>query len=131
MKLLLDTHVWLWMLLDPASLGKKAASRLEDPANELWLSSISVWEALLLGEKKKLKLPAEPHRWIEQAIKDPAAQELPLSHAIALESRRIHLDHGDPADRFISATARVHGLILVTADDKLLDAKLCELLSAQ
>jgi PIN domain nuclease of toxin-antitoxin system len=51
MKLLLDTHIWLWSLIDPGQLSKRVADELVDPSNELWVSPISTWEILLLSEK--------------------------------------------------------------------------------
>ncbi len=48
MKLLLDTHIWLWSALDPARLSRRVAAALENPTNELWLSPISLWEVLTL-----------------------------------------------------------------------------------
>ena len=48
MRLLLDTHIWLWSLIEPERLGKRTRNELRDPENELWLSPVSTWEALTL-----------------------------------------------------------------------------------
>lgn len=118
MKLLLDTHIWLWSLIEPARLGKQTRAELEDPGNELWLSPISSWEALMLNAKGRLELPADLAGWVAQAT--APFREAPLTHEIALASRRLTLPHQDPADRFLAATAQVLDLTLVTADVGLL-----------
>jgi PIN domain nuclease of toxin-antitoxin system len=91
---------------------------LSNPANELWLSPISTWEALLLESKGRVWFLQSPEDWIEEAI--APFREAPLTHEIALEAQQIALPHRDPADRFIAATAKVLGLTLATADTKLL-----------
>ena len=116
MKLLLDTHVWLWSLLEPARLKPAVRAALTEDKNELWLSPISAWEALVLAERGRLSLEGEPRRWVEQALAATQAKEAALTHEIALASRSVELPHEDPADRFLVATARVLGLRLVTAD---------------
>jgi PIN domain nuclease of toxin-antitoxin system len=119
-KLLLDTHIWLWSLLEPARLTRRVARALEDEENELWLSPISVWELLILVEKGRLTLDLPVEQWIERAMKAGALKEAPITQEVALETRRVALPHRDPADRFIAATARVFDLTLVTADRNLL-----------
>ena len=119
MKLLLDTHIWLWSALDPARLSKRVAGALEDPANELWLSPISVWEALVLAERKRVHLRPDPSTWVRDTLYDIPLREAPLNHEVALESRNVEVGHQDPADRFLVATARVYGLTLVSADRRL------------
>lgn len=118
MRLLLDTHIWLWALLEPARLASAVAAALEDPANELWLSPVSVWETLLLAERGRLELDAAPAHWIERRLNRVPMREAPLTREVAVLSRSLDL-HQDPADRFIAATAVVYGLVLVTADDRL------------
>jgi PIN domain nuclease of toxin-antitoxin system len=118
LRLLLDTHIWLWSLQDPARLGRRVLHELRDPKNELWLSPVSTWEALTLNAKKRLVLPSDLSRWVIEAT--APLKEAPLTHEIALASRLLPLAHNDPADRFIAATAQVLRLTLVTADTHLL-----------
>ncbi len=120
MKLLLDTHIWIWGLLDPDRLSSRVRSALESPDNELWLSPISVWEAHLLVERGRLTVDLTPALWVEQMVQALPRREAPLTHQIALASRQLALSHTDPADRFIAATAKVLDLTLVTADQRLL-----------
>lgn len=123
MKLLLDTHIWLWSLLEPARLTKGVAGALEDERNELWLSPISVWELTILMEKGRVTVEADLEEWVAQAMEKSAAKEAPVTREVALETRKIHLPHRDPADRFLAATASVFDLTLVTADQHLLALK--------
>ena len=118
MKLLLDTHIWLWSLHDPTRLGKRVLHELRNPDNELWISPISTWEALTLNAKGKIELPADLSRWLVQATS--RLREAPLTHEIALAAQQLPFPHNDPADRLLAATAQVLGLTLVTADLKLL-----------
>lgn len=123
MKLLLDTHIWLWALLEPERLTPAVRTALESADNELWLSPISVWEALVLAERGRLSLNAPVAEWIERMVRAIPRREAPLTHDIAVASRQLKLPHQDPADRFLAATARVLGLTLVTADERLLESK--------
>ena len=120
MSLLLDTHIWLWSLLDPERLCGRARNALTDPANTLALSPVSVWETLVLAEKDRVLLRPDPWSWIRTALTVGPVRELPVTFDIALASRTIRVGHDDPADRFIAATAAVHDLTLVTADASLL-----------
>lgn len=122
MKLLLDTHIWLWGLLQPERLSPAVCTELESPRNELWLSPISVWEALVLVERGQLSVGTSPAEWVEQMVRAVPRREAPLTHDIAVMSQRLKLPHQDPADRFLAATARVMGLTLVTADKRLLES---------
>ncbi len=122
MKLLLDTHIWIWSLFAPDKLTGTVTGHLESPANELWLSPISVWETLLLVERGRLKVRGQPAAVVNDMLKAGPFREAPVTHAVAMHSRRVQLPHEDPADRFLAATAVVYDLTLVTADDRMLNA---------
>ena len=77
MKLLLDTHIWIWSLLEPARIKPRIAKALESPANEKWLSPISVWESRVLVEKGRVKLNMDFEEWIAQALFELSPQEAP------------------------------------------------------
>lgn len=121
MKLLLDTHIWLWSLLDPDRLSDRTRRALIASGNTLALSPVSVWEALVLAEKGRVLLPPDPWSWIRTALTVRPMREIPLTFEVAFASRSIRLVDGDPADRFIAAAAMVHDLTLVTADASLLE----------
>jgi PIN domain nuclease of toxin-antitoxin system len=117
-KLLLDTHIWLWSLVEPARLGRRVQRELKNRDNELWLSPISTWEALLLHAKGRIRLHGNLQEWLARATAH--TREAPLTHEIVLSAQGLLLSHADPADRFLAATAQVLGLTLVTADERLL-----------
>ncbi len=119
MKLLLDTHIWLWALLEPERLSAEVQSAIQSTDSELWLSPVSVWEATLLAERGRLKLNSVVEPWVRSMVAALPCHEALLTNEIAIVSRSLKLSHQDPADRFIAATAQVLGLTLVTADERL------------
>ena len=121
MKLLLDTHIWLWSVLEPNRLTRRVEKALRDPANELWLSPVSVAELIVLLRKGRLKLPHDVASWVAKTIEELQINEAPLTVEVALAISSLDFRHGDPADHFLAATARVLDLTLVTADERLLD----------
>jgi PIN domain nuclease of toxin-antitoxin system len=118
LKLLLDTHIWLWSLREPKRLSRRIEGELRNADNELWISPVSTWEALVLSAKGRLDLHESPAAWMRHAT--AGFREAPLTHEIALASQQLAFTHNDPADRFLAATAKVLGLVLVTADERLL-----------
>lgn len=118
MKLLLDTHIWLWSLAEPKRLSRQVQQELRQVHNELWLSPVSTWEALLLHAKGRIRLRGDIREWVARATAH--MREAPLTHEIVVAARDLPLRHPDPADRFLAATAEVLGLTLVTADQRLL-----------
>lgn len=123
MKLLLDTHIWLWSLLEPDKLARRVVQALEAAENELWLSPISTWELLVLVKKNRVVLNKDVSEWISEAMEKVPLQEAPLTHEVALATRHTGLQHRDPADHFLAATARVFGLTLVTADKRMIGVR--------
>ena len=123
MKLLLDTHIWLWSALNPARLSSRVAAALENPSNELWLSPISLWEVLTLCQKGRLILDPNPQAWIADTLDTIPMREAQVTYEVAQKTGRVQLPHRDPADRFLVATARVYDLTLATADEHLLKAR--------
>jgi len=117
LKLLLDTHIWLWTLREPHRLGEQTLLELKKNTNELWLSPISTWEALTLNFKGRIRILGDLANWLAQAT--AGTKEAPFTHEIALLARQLQL-HQDPADRILAATAEALDLTLVTADEQLL-----------
>jgi PIN domain nuclease of toxin-antitoxin system len=122
MKLLLDTHIWLWYLLGDQRLFPQLQTAIRDDMTELWLSPISLWETMVLAEKGRLILEPTAMLWINQALTTLEVGEASLTNDIALLSRQIQLPHEDPADRFIAATAVHYKLTLATVDANLTNA---------
>jgi PIN domain nuclease of toxin-antitoxin system len=118
-RLLLDTHIWLWSLIEPARLPKRVATALRSTDNEIWLSPISVWETLMLAERKRITIAGDAEQWVTTALRRSAPREAPFTFEVAARSTTLSLSTRDPADRFIAASAAIHGLTLVTADSHL------------
>jgi PIN domain nuclease of toxin-antitoxin system len=128
-KLLLDTHIWIWSLLQPSKLHGRVSKALVDAGSELWLSPISVWEFLMLHEKERVAVAGNPRDWIARALQKIPIKEAPLTHEVALATHSAGLAHRDPADRFLTATALVYDLTLVTADERLIKSGKCRILA--
>jgi len=118
LKLLLDTHIWIWSLTEPKRLSPRVLQELKDRNNEIWLSPVSTWEVLLLHAKGRIQLHGNAREWVTKAT--AYMREAPLTHEIVAAAQDLPLSHQDPADRFLAATAAVLGLTLVTADQRLL-----------
>ena len=118
MKLLLDTHIFIWWADQPEKLSPAALSALEDEANELLLSVASVWEMQIkiqLG-KLKLSLPLKEIVKNQQETNDLMVSPVVLTHVLALDALPFH--HKDPFDRLLIAQSIAEGLTIVTADSQ-------------
>jgi PIN domain nuclease of toxin-antitoxin system len=120
MKLLLDTHIWIWSVGEPQRLSPRVAKALEDVQNQLWLSPVSIWEALLLHRKGRLKVPEGFSTWVTRALTTMPLTEAPLNFEVAAALTEVSLPHADPADHFLAASAKAFGLTLITSDRILL-----------
>ncbi len=129
MKLLLDTHIWLWYLLGDKRLSTNLQTVIAEETTELWLSPISIWETLILAEKGRISLQPDAVTWINLALQTLEIIEAPLVNQIAILSRQIQLPHQDPADRFIAATAVYYNFILATVDSNLTSVSWLQTLS--
>jgi len=118
----LDTHAWLWWSDDPSRLSATARGAIA-AAGSVGVVAVSCWEVAMLAARGRIGLDREVPRWIQQALVRPGVVALPLTPKAALDAAL--LDHsefpGDPADRFIYATARDAGVHLVTRDARLRD----------
>lgn len=123
--ILLDTHTWLWYAgAGEGVLGESIRAEIEHARrrHQLFVSSISVWEVGMLSAKGRISLSMPLHAWVKAALDAPGLKLLPLDAETALESTQLPGEpHGDPADRFLMASARVHALRLATTDRKILD----------
>jgi len=120
LKVLLDTHVFLWLVFADRKLGSRTKRLLEKADTEIWLSPVSIWECLVLEERGRVRLEPNPFRWLRDVLATQTFREAPLNHEVALHTRGITLEQEDPADRFLAATAAVFDLTLVTSDEGLL-----------
>ena len=126
MNLLLDTHVLLWWLGEGRGLSEAQAdalNRAEARGEVLGLSAITLWEIAKLIERGRIRLHVAVDDLLLNLETHRRLQILPLSARVALESTRLGSRfHADPADQLIVATARVHGLRLLTADQRIRDS---------
>jgi PIN domain nuclease of toxin-antitoxin system len=118
LKLLLDTHIWIWSISEPGKLSRRIVREIEDQSNELWLSPVSIWEALLLHNKRRIHFEGTARDWVAKSTS--RFREAPLTAEIAVAAHELSLANADPADRFLAATAEILRLTLVTADIRLL-----------
>lgn len=118
MRYLLDTHTLVWALDTPERLPAPVRAILGDPANlPFAVAAITPWEIAMLCARGRLQLGRPVHDWLNAALQPEFLTVLPLLPAIAVESCALPgAFHADPADRMIVATARHHGLTLLTAD---------------
>ena len=116
MRLLVDTHCWLWYLLAPERLNPKAQEILRDPETEVFFSTASAWEIVVKFSLGKLELPLPPSRYVPDRLAALGHQSLPirLDHVLKIESLPAH--HRDPFDRILVAQAQVDSLSFLTAD---------------
>ena len=119
MKVLLDTHIWIWYLTGAKELPKKFRQKIEETTTELHLSAISQWEAHLLLERGIVPSSSTPRVWIQAALQALQVREVSVSALILIRSREIETMNQDPADRIIAATAAEGNLLLLTADKAL------------
>ena len=119
MKALLDTHIWIWWLLGSDRLSARERQALDQLARDgnAYLSAMSLWEAQMLHSKGRLSLDRTFSLWLEQAASPEIVKLLPLDVDTVIAVDRLPPEfQGDPADRLIAATARVHDLVLATHD---------------
>jgi len=123
--LLLDTHVWIWLMIGSDELkSSKCLPVIEQSAKQgkIRISAISVWEIGMLEARGKIKVTVNCMDWVNEALSAPGISLEPLTPEIAIESSRLPDDfHGDPADRIIVATARKLGATLVSSDKEILE----------
>jgi PIN domain nuclease of toxin-antitoxin system len=133
LRLLLDTHIWVWWLTPVSPLTDKERAALDAAAEKraVCLSAISMWEAQVLHAKQRLVLPLPFAHWLARATDERILSVLPLDRdvVIALDALPSTF-HGDPADRLIVATARTHALPLATRDAAIRRARVARLWKA-
>jgi PIN domain nuclease of toxin-antitoxin system len=114
-RLLLDTHVFLWLQTEPERLGGHL-TLVEDRANTLLLSAASSWEIAIKFGLGRLPLPEPPDRYVPTRMRAIGAEALPIEHSHALAVAALPALHRDPFDRLLIAQAEATGAALLTAD---------------
>jgi len=120
MRFLLDTHIWLWMFREPHKLNSVVHQAVAEPANDCYLSPISIWEVMILLEKKRISFQEDFAVWFARTVQDLELHKANLTWQVVHQMRFILPNHKDPADRFLAATAIAFDLTLVTSDQKMI-----------
>ena len=119
MKLLLDTHVWLWLQVSPDRIEPGILPQLEDTSNALLLSAASSWEIAIKYVIGRLPLPVPPNEYVESRMAQSGTKGLPVQHRHALQVATLPMHHRDPFDRLLVAQAQIEKAFLVTSDRRL------------
>jgi PIN domain nuclease of toxin-antitoxin system len=133
LKVLLDTHMWLWWLTRHPEMSDRERAALDRAAEkqQLFLPAISLWEAQMLHSKNRIRLPMPFHEWLRRAAAPGVLTVLPLDVEVLIALGRLPgAFHGDPADRLIAATARAHRLPLATHDERIRKSRAVRLWTA-
>ncbi len=117
MKLLVDTHVFLWYITADPKLPMAFRAAIQDPANEAFLSVASVWETVIKYGLGKLTLPAPPEEYLPREREQHQIASLPIEEAALAHLAKLPPLHRDPFDRMLVAQAQQHDLTLLTVDD--------------
>ena len=121
MKLLIDTHIFLWLNSEPEKLSQKILTTCENPENQLYLSLISPWEIQIKQQLGKLKLESPLSKLIETQVNENNLIILPIKIEHIIELNNLPYIHKDPFDRMLIAQAKIESMTIVTADNKIKD----------
>lgn len=116
MRLLLDTHAFLFWITDSDELSVRAREHIEDPENELYLSAVSGWEIAIKTKLNRLALPGPPERVITEQMAYNHIQSLSIQMSHALNTFHLPQLHRDPFDRMLVAQSRVEEIPILTRD---------------
>lgn len=119
MRVLLDTHVALWLAVSPGRLSPATSQILCDPRHELLLSTASAWEISVKYASEKLPLPAPPEQFLPEMQRRLRLSVLPIELPHAIRAGALPLWHRDPFDRMLVAQAQILDAPIVTVDPKL------------
>lgn len=115
MRLLLDTHVFIWLLHEPERLGEQL-EHLRDPATERLVSAVVPWEITIKHQLGKITLPQPPQTYVPQRMREMRAVSVPIDQSHALEVAGLPPLHRDPFDRMLVAQSRLLGVPILTAN---------------
>ncbi|NLT22888.1 MAG: type II toxin-antitoxin system VapC family toxin [Syntrophorhabdus sp.] len=116
MRLILDTHVFLWWIIDSPQLSSRVRDVMRNQTNELFLSVASAWEIAIKVNLGRLRLPDRPDRFIPGQLMKNAIEPLPVEMSHALHVSRLPAIHRDPFDRIIIAQSILEKMAVVTRD---------------
>ncbi len=116
MRVLLDSHAFVWSGTADSRLSARARAAIEDPDNQRFLSVASSWELMIKAQRGKLRLPGGAGWFLLENSARLVAEILPIHQSHVLQLEQIPLHHGDPFDRVLIAQCQVEGLAVVTSD---------------
>lgn len=122
--LVLDTHVWIWLVAGDSRLSRSVRQRIDSSLakNAILIPAICVWEVAMLWKRNRIQLHQPINSWVRSALEEPGCTLVPLTEDISLEAALLPGEfRSDPADCMIIATTRVNRAILVTADRQISD----------
>ncbi len=118
MRILLDTHIFLWFISGDTQLSTGVRDAIRDPENEVYLSIISVWEAIIKYQLGKLPLPEHPETYLPKQRDLHQFASLALDESSVIQLAKLPPLHRDPFDRILICQALQNGLIIATVDTK-------------
>lgn len=116
MKLLLDTHVFLWFISGDNRLSVSFRDAVRNPDNDVYLSVVSIWEAIIKYQLGKLPLPESPETYLPKQRTRHSISSLPVDEESVAQLTKLPTLHRDPFDRLLICQALQHELVIVTAD---------------
>jgi len=116
-RILLDTCTFLWIIADAPDLSKRARELFVDPANNVFLSSVSAWEICVKYGLGRLPLPEPPEKFIPRQREKHGIDPIALEEEAAVYLARLPPSHRDPFDRMLICQAIVHGMVILTPDE--------------
>jgi PIN domain nuclease of toxin-antitoxin system len=119
MKVLLDTHTFLWWITDDPKLSLRVRGIISDRENEIFISAATGWEIAIKSQIGRLKLPDEPQRFILEQLKINGMKSLPIEMRHALHVSTLPTYHQDPFDRILIAQAQMEDLPVLSADPEI------------
>ena len=119
MRLLLDTHAFLWWVFDDPRLSTAARNLIATPDAEILFSTVSAWEIAIKARTGRLDLPADVPGFVADQIRQNRLQVLPIALDHALRVHTLPDHHRDPFDRLLVAQAQVEGIPLLSRDPRI------------
>ena len=116
MRALLDTHTFLWWIIDDPQISSRVRDIISNSSNELFLSAASCWEIAIKAKIGRIKLPDRPHIFVSEQMSLNTIQGLPIQISHALHVFNLPHHHIDPFDRIIIAQSQLEKLPILTSD---------------
>ncbi|MGG6263828.1 type II toxin-antitoxin system VapC family toxin [Leptolyngbya sp. AN03gr2] len=116
MKILLDTHIFLWFISGDSQLTVSTRDAIRDPDNEVYLSVVSIWEVIVKYQLGKLPLPSHPATYLPQQREAHQIINLDLGESSVIQLENLPSLHRDPFDRMLICQASYHNLVIATVD---------------